>query len=605
MPLHVDTTVSVPELSIPIIETRAWRISCVLLLIAWLAFFSVWAHAYWVPANGAADQNAYLVAAKLFALTGTPRLRPTDPSSGNIDPFHYIGPMWVPVNIDTPSECYYPKYPFGAWAIQGLVFKVAGPTAVYYVSPIAMLVALLFLYLIIRLCVGSLAGLLGVIMFSSTGTVLALTNSPCSHAIGLAVVNAGMYALIRSTHDGQARWALVAAFVLGCAVTIRYIDGVLIVPLLATTALSLDRQARSINRGNIVHMALALAVWSIPVSMVVLYNIVTIGSLTGYDATGESIGFSWNAFRTHWSQYVWLLNNIGMPYVFALGVAGMAVMHVWNWRRALVLLLWGIPGLLACMAYYFAPNTRFLVPLIPPFIVCALWLVSWPIPIVGDRLRLSVARDGIVWRSRVAMVLAVVGVLVYPLLIELPRQWTEVRMDQAEWANVAAQANEIMAIAPAGSLIFAEQPDDINNMFNHMQFIGDFRLYAMDAFYVNHKRIRRPDERWRSTERSASAQRRIGVLSQDQRTQALGKLIQAASCRKQRSFVISSSSDANAVERLLGYSGGEVLLRGSYVDPYSTRGRLLRTDRGEADREKRIRWYLYELVPSAVSARDH
>src|SRR5689334_9886557 len=80
---------------------RAWqraRLLAPLLLI--LLAFVVFTHAYWVPAHGGTDQNAYLVAGRMLAQHGSPQLRSTDPDG-------FVGRMWVL----TPRGQYFPKYP--------------------------------------------------------------------------------------------------------------------------------------------------------------------------------------------------------------------------------------------------------------------------------------------------------------------------------------------------------------------------------------------------------------------------------------------------------------------------------------------------------------
>ena len=66
---------------------------------------------WWVPAHGGVDQNGYLVGGKQLALTGSMALRPRSPVDGTIDPFQFVGKMWVAADLGTPNDAITPNIP--------------------------------------------------------------------------------------------------------------------------------------------------------------------------------------------------------------------------------------------------------------------------------------------------------------------------------------------------------------------------------------------------------------------------------------------------------------------------------------------------------------
>ena len=85
---------------------------------------------------------------------------------------------------------------------------------------------------------------------------------------------------------------------------------------------------------------LPLIAWAIPVSILVTYNWFTLGHITGYDQTNESIGFSVTEFLTKWDFTVQQLYAYGLFMLLPLGIAGLALMYRRSWRAALFLTLW-------------------------------------------------------------------------------------------------------------------------------------------------------------------------------------------------------------------------------------------------------------------------
>ena len=103
--------------------------------------------------------------------------------------------------------------------------------------------------------------------------------------------------------------------------------------------------------------------------------------MTGYDATGESSGFSAAFFLHKWDFTVFQLYLFGLFLFLPLGIAGLVGMYRGNWRIALVLTAWFVPGALLYTSYYWGervPGTaflRFFLTLFPPLIIAGMWLL--------------------------------------------------------------------------------------------------------------------------------------------------------------------------------------------------------------------------------------
>src|SRR5690606_22027777 len=107
-----------------------------------------------------------------------------------------------------------------------------GQTFVYLVSPVTMVLALAGTFFLVRLVVPSFYALLGTIILATSPVTLWSVNNPNSHAATLACVVWGMYLLVRWWQTGGVWRARGAGFLLGYAVTIRYTEGLLILPLM-------------------------------------------------------------------------------------------------------------------------------------------------------------------------------------------------------------------------------------------------------------------------------------------------------------------------------------------------------------------------------------
>src|SRR4051794_5168477 len=133
-------------------ESQRFRLTLLALAVVLAAGFFLATRGYWVAADPGVDENAYLVAGKLLAQTGSPGFVPPDPYS-------LVGKMW----IGTREGRFYPKYPLGQPLLVALAVKAAGLRAAYWISPLLMTPALLGGFLLGRQIPGSLAGPLALV----------------------------------------------------------------------------------------------------------------------------------------------------------------------------------------------------------------------------------------------------------------------------------------------------------------------------------------------------------------------------------------------------------------------------------------------------------
>lgn len=318
-----------------------------------------------------------------------------------------------------------------------------GPIIAYYISPVAMTLSVLATFLLVRRVAGSYAGLLAMLVYATSPTTLQLANNPNSHAATVFCVTLGMVALLHWWQLGGWVVGLLAGLLLGYATTIRYSEATLVLPLLwvvATRLWGADRRAlwvllhtlavlslaggvlvlSSLPPGTPVRLALAVAAvlllaalvrlvhnvrrlvvegvtparvriwrdaglvvlgWLVPVGALLIYNLASMGTWTGYDPTNESTGFRWEFFWDNWETTLRHLGTNGISLMFPLAIMGLVAMFFWNAALAAWLALWVLPCLAVYTFYYWAPDgtnisfLRFFLTILPGLLVAALWLI--------------------------------------------------------------------------------------------------------------------------------------------------------------------------------------------------------------------------------------
>lgn len=442
-------------------EHWAARVAFGIVLAAILVGFWTFARQFHAAAHGGADQNGYLVGGRMLAEHFSPGLKPGDP-------YAFVGRMWVAA----PDGRYFPKYPAGLPVIVAVVYKLAGPAAAYFISPVAMTLALVAVFLIARLVVGSFGGALAALIVATSPVTLGLTNNPNSHAATLCFASWGFYLLLRWWQRGGYWRAALAGLLLGCAATIRYGEALFLLPVLLVAVFSLRLRVRRAWLG----VAALLGGWVLPVVLLLASNRLTLGSWTGYGATGESTGFDWRYFAQNWDVVIRQLAGTGLFLTLPLGVLGLIQLFARNWRLATVFWAWVLPGVLLYGAYYWAPENmgiayaRFFLTVFPPLALGAAWCLTCMAPVPPHSA----------WSFRwivgpLAALILVLGAGAYNVWAALPM----LASDYRKASIIADAADRIVhdAKVPAGSAIFGPR-----EVLHHLQFVGDYRLYAGEQF---------------------------------------------------------------------------------------------------------------------------
>ena len=162
------------------------------------------------------------------------------------------------------------------------------------------------------------------------------------------------------------------------------------------------------------------------------------------------------------------LFSFGLLLVLPVGVLGLAALWIRNRMLAAVLWAWLLPGLLLYTAYYFALENdndnpiRFFLTVLPPLALAAAWLLTQGAEAVRRRVP----------RTAVALTLVLVSAA---LGVRTALPW--LRSDHAERLAADRADREVLAHAPAGSVVFGPQEP-----LMALQFVGSYRLYSRNLF---------------------------------------------------------------------------------------------------------------------------
>ena len=593
---------------------------------------------FWAPAHWGNNQNGYLVGAKHLAQSMTRGRLTTgfEPTS----PFEFVGWMWVMAqeNPTAPGGgMHYPKYPLGLPLVDAIVYRIGhalyGPETaiewVFRVSPAAMSLALLGTFFLTRRLASSFAGVLAMILLGTLPLTLILANNPNSHALSLCFICWGMYATVRWWETLSWWRGLVAGFLLGYAVTIRYTEGLLLLPLaiagltavayrprwlvswwrvgvwalfacvafvlhdapgqtafewqkwltaqvgpqllgwhralLVAAPLLITLNWRGVARGfnretvgdlilsgewlrglacggvvlaasvvsipqletttpqwlHLVRLILAaagfailvalfhtirwrelrtwlpsatLAIgWLLPVVFLLVFNKLTVGTLTGYDTTNESTGFTYKTFMNKWQDTLGQLYNQGLYFILPVALVGLFMAFRWSWRAALLLTLWFLPGTLLYMAYYYGRGMpligylRFFTSMLPAAVVAAVWMIHKasarprvePAPVPGQTWWRGALRRA--WTNGSLAVPLAAGVFVaIPSAMNLYNMIGSLERDATIANNLADVGRRARFSIPDNAVVFGHS----QRLLNYLQFAGkdSWKYYGADYF---------------------------------------------------------------------------------------------------------------------------
>ena len=436
----------------PAADRRAYAAVAAAVVLVFLA--ASWA--YWVPAHPGVDQNGYLVGGKMFARSWTTGFRPDSP-------YAFVGRMWV----QTADGRCFPKYPLGLSVVYAAMLKLGGGRLgvplCFAVNPLAMAAGLVATFGVVRRLAGSFAGVLGLLIVATSPVCAGLTDNPNSHATAFCCVAWGMWLLLRWWQSQGLGSAVAAGLLLGSAVTIRYTEGLLLLPLATVAALNVRRG----DRRSWAQAAALLAAWAGPVAALAGYNLHQMRTLTGYDPTNESTGFAWANVAVNWDTMLRELNTTGLFFTLPFAVLGGVAMWRQDWRASLLLATWAVPNLLLYTAYYWAPTDlstisylRFTLTVFPALATAAVLGLRWltvdrgPLATVGVGVVVAVGCGAALYRS-------------------LDNAAVDAATDRATLRGAAAVA----AAAPPGSVVFG--PD---KLLNFLQLVSDYQLYDTRQF---------------------------------------------------------------------------------------------------------------------------
>lgn len=454
-------------------EARGPRLAAAVFVWVFAVAYFAFVLQYWAPAHPGVDQNGYLVGGKQLAWTGSTGLKPAEP-------FGFISNMWV---LNDKTGVNYPKYPVGLPLLYAIVLWTTGtlgPKAAFLVSPVGAAVAVAGMYFLTRRFAGAFASIMAMLLMAFGQVMLVLTNNPNSHASCLAFGVWGVFLLIRFWETASVWRGLLAGFLLGFATTIRYTEGLLAL-VIAFVVLSMLRRANWRDWLRCITPALG---WAVPVAYLVGFNLIAMGTPTGYDTTNESVpgsAFKMENVEQNWEKLIRQVHDTGLFFTLPLGILGMALALRTSVRRGLLLWLWLVPGTMTYMAYYWAPERgvsylRFFLTLMPPIVVGAGVLIDQLVtsaaPARLPRVVTPIA-CGLVVATACAM-----GLYRGLLGIE-DGQETGVGMESQfrVQMNLAALGDVVTQTAPAGSTLIAS-----NSQLNAFQFAGDYDCFSTDTF---------------------------------------------------------------------------------------------------------------------------
>ncbi len=451
----------------------AQRVAFDLIAVGLVALIAAMLWAYYVPAHPGVDQNGYLVGGRYFAQGFSTGTTPGDP-------YQFVGRMW---NAGPDNATYYPKYPLGLPVLYALCLWVgsllsapdAGVLLAHAVSPVCAVLAAGGCYLLMRPLLGRFGALMGTTLVATSPAFLGLANNPNSHAASLAFVVLGMVLLIYWWMLGGAWRAALAGLLLGYAVTIRYTEGLLLLPMAVAVVDRFVRRAR----GRVIDPLVMGVAWTIPVGLLVAYNLHHFHALTGYDSTNESTGFGWEYVQANWDNMLRTLTTTLLVVLLPLAMVGLITLWHRSRRWALFLGAWAVPGVGVYTAYYWAPESgslgyaRFFLSVLPPLAMLAVYGLMqavWRDPSAAPTRWRALTRSAVTPLAVGAIVFtgAGTGASTAGPLIE-----REMRSS----LTVDVIGERARAHLPSGSVIFADQ-----NILHHLQFIEDYRLYEPGMF---------------------------------------------------------------------------------------------------------------------------
>ena len=334
------------------------------------------------------------------------------------------------------------------------------------------------MFLLIRGLLGSLAGLLGMLAMAASPDTLGLAINPNSHATSLFCVVWG-FCLLLAWWRWRGFWrALIGAFLIGYAATVRYSEGLLLLPVVLVVLFNL----RPRRLGDYLISLLILAAWAVPVGALLWYNRKFLGTWTGYDSTHESTGFSVKYFLANWDVLLRTLSTAGLFFLMPMAAAGAVMVYRQSWRLGAVLTSWIVPSMLLYASYYWAPDNttalsygRFFLTILPPLIACAIFFIIRAGMLPRPQVLPAEPPMHLKWTRLSILAAGVVVASARPSMPKPPRKFSH--MIRPLILTCRTATDMIRDNIPAGTTIFGD-----DNLLRELQFVGDWKLYDYRLF---------------------------------------------------------------------------------------------------------------------------
>jgi hypothetical protein len=444
-------------------ELRRSSLFFAVTVLAVTAFFAALLAAYHVGAYAGVDENGYIMTAKRLATTG-------DSAKFTVDPYEFVSGNWVVAD----NGAYYAKYPLGYPLLCALAYNLGGPSAVFLVNPILAALAVAGVFLLGAALINPFAGALAAILLATNPLHAYFGLSALSHSGSICFAVWGMFFLWRWAQRGGWWNAVLAGALTAYASTVRYTEGLLLLPIAAMVAWRLwsasgdKTEPRCACRLQVVAQVLVMAVAAlVAAAPLLIHHWLAYGSplASGYGLCGESTGFGWKWFAKNWPLTLSRMDNGGLMLIFPLGLVGLLYLAVNDAKRALFLGLWAVPPLLVYSAYYWAPQgegpgfVRFFVSIFPPLILSGIALLCFAVQTRA-------------W-GKVA-----VGLFVLLVAMTNLREAGRQLEPQSNRLLFARQTSDVVREnLPADTVIVASK-----RVLEFVEFAGDYRLYAQETF---------------------------------------------------------------------------------------------------------------------------
>jgi 4-amino-4-deoxy-L-arabinose transferase-like glycosyltransferase len=446
-------------------NTRS-RLYSTLALLGIMALFIDLLSAFYVPAYEGIDEEGYLGAARRLAVHG-------DPAKRTADAYEYVNEIVVQVG----QNLFYSKYPIGYPALGALAYRLGGPDAAFLVNPVLAALAVAGMFLLGRAMFGDVVGAFAAILLAMNPMHVYYALSAESHSSAVCFAVWGMYFTWQWAEHGGPVNAALAGLLSAYAITIRYLEALLILPVCAMVVwrgvelwhTATAEQRRAVGRKNSREVLVMTAAMVATITPLLAYHSVAFGApwRTGYALCGEDTAFSWQWLHAHWALMLTQLDTNGLFLIFPVGVAGMFSLIGQRPKRGAFLTTWAVPYIILSTAYYWVPRgdgpwyVRYFLTVFPALILGALGVLCPP-----GRSR--------PW-GNIAVGAFVVLVTTWSLQpSELPAM-LEIRREQL--LRDRTMMDRVREKVPPGSVILA-----VDHTLRTLEYAGDYRLYSAQAF---------------------------------------------------------------------------------------------------------------------------